>query len=64
VQPVRVQEIDRVSANICICVDSAPQSNEVAFDVFTDERIVVAVPVLAKSGLCVVVLAWEAQVVG
>jgi len=50
--------------NIRIRVYSTANSYWVALDISTYDWVVVAIPVLVKSGLCVVVLTWEAHVVG
>ena len=41
-----------------------PLTQRIALDVPADERIVISVVVLVEPSLCLVVLTWEAQVVG
>jgi hypothetical protein len=59
-----VHKTNRVVIGVGISVDAAPQTNRVTLDVLSGEPVVVAVDVLIQPGLSIVVLAWEAQVVG
>jgi hypothetical protein len=59
-----ITDDNRIIFSVCIRVETAPKADRVALDVSTYDWVVVPIPVLVEPGLCRVVLAREAQVVG
>jgi hypothetical protein len=64
IQPQRVNAADRVLIDVGVGINSGGKPDRIALDIAADLRVIVSVKVLREPRLRLVVLAWEAQVVG
>ncbi len=64
VQPLRINEVYRIPADICVSINPPTQANRVGLGISSCAWAVVPVVIIVQPGLCVIQLPWEAWVVG